>query len=148
MEKLQMVFTVVLSGLTLILLYKQYRIQRYRVKMDLFDRRFKVYSHLRKFIHIGRGEGGTKLEVVQDLLSNIPEHEFIFDNDGEIVKYVNELWKKGLKYHHIRKEVDYLNPNSIESSERQPLLDELHQLTHHFNEEYDLIKNRFHKYLH
>ena len=142
-----MVFTVVLSGLTLILLYKQYRIQQYRVKMDLFDRRFKVYSHVRKFILTGSKDGGTKLEVVQDFLSNIPEYEFIFDKDGEIVKYIDELIDRGLTYHHLREQIMDLNSYPI-GYERDQLIKEKHPHMVFFTSEFRQVKNRFNKYLH
>jgi len=147
MVKLQVVFTVVLSVLTLILLYKQYRIQQYRVKMDLFDRRFKVYSYVRKFIHTGSSKGGTELKDVQDFLSNIPEYEFIFDNDGEIVKYIDELVDRGLTYHHLREQIKDLNSYPI-GYERDQLIKEKHPHMVFFTSEFRQVKNRFNKYLH
>lgn len=147
MVKLQVVSTVVLGFLTLILLYKQYRIQQYRVKMDLFDRRFKVYSHVRKFILTGSKDGGTKLEVVQDFLSNIPEYEFIFDNDGVIVKYIDDLVDRGLKYHHLHEQIKDLNSYPV-GYERDQLIKEKHPHMVFFTSEFIQVKNRFNKYLH
>ncbi|MCX6303978.1 MAG: hypothetical protein NT040_03330 [Bacteroidetes bacterium] len=147
MDKLQVIITTTLSLLTLIFLYKQYRNQRYRVKMDLFDKRFKVYSHVRKFIWMG-SQGGTKLEVVQEFLSNIPEHEFIFDNEGEIVKYIDDLWKKGLDLYHFQEDIKNLNSYPVGSHERDQLIEEKRPYREFFTREYEQVKYRFSKYLH
>ncbi len=147
MTQIQIIFTVVLSGLTLIVLWEQLMIQRYRVKMDLFDKRFKVYSHVRKFILTGSQEGGTKLEIVQDFLSNIPEYEFIFDNKGEIVKYVDDLWKRGLKYSHLLEQSKDLNSFPVNSHERDQLMKEIHPHMEYFTDEYDMVKYKFSKFL-
>ncbi len=147
MEKVQIVITVVLSGLTLMFLRGQYMIQQYRVKMDLFDRRFKVYSHVRKFISTGSKEGGTKLEIVQDFLSNIPEYEFIFDNNGEIVKYIDDLWKRGLDLSHLQEQIRELNSYPESSHERDQLILEKRPHMKFFTHEYEMVKTRFSKYL-
>ncbi len=148
MEKLQVVMTVVLSGLTLFLVYRQYMIQRYRVKMDLFDRRFNVYSHVRKFILTGSKDGGTKLEIIQNFLSNVPEYEFIFDNKSEIVKYINDIVDRGLKYRHLHEQSGDLNSFPVGSHERKQLMDEIHPHVEYFTQEFEMVKYRFTKYLH
>lgn len=147
MKEVVTVISTILSVLTLILLYKQYSNQRYRVKMDLFDRRFKVYSHVRKFILTGSKEGGTKLEVVQEFMSDVPEYEFIFDNDGEIVKYINDLMDKGLEYSHLQEQVNDLISFPV-GYERDQLIQKKRPYGLFFLHEYEGVKHRFSKYLH
>lgn len=147
MKEMVTVISTTLSVLTLILLYKQYSNQRYRVKMDLFDRRFKVYSHVRKFILSGSKEGGTKLEVVQKFMSDVPEYEFIFDNDGEIVKYINDLLDKGLDYSHLQEQVNDLISYPV-GYERDQLIEKKRPYGLFFLHEYENVKHRFSKYLH
>ena len=147
MVKFQVLITVILSVLTLILLLKQYRLQQYRIKMDLFEKRFKVYSHVRKFILTGSKEGGTKLEIVQNFLSDIPEYEFIFDKDGEIVKYIDDLWRKGLDYSHLQEDVNNLHSFPVGSLERDELINKKRPYVEFFTHEFDYVKHRFSKYL-
>jgi len=147
MVQTQMVITIGLSVLTLIVIYGQYRIQRYRIKLDLFDKRFKVYSYIRKFILTGSKDGGTKLEIVQEFLSNIPEYEFIFDNKGEIVKYVEDLWRRGLDYSHLQEDIGNLHSYPPGSPEREQLIKKKHPHMVFFTNEYEEVKNRFSKYL-
>lgn len=146
MKEVETVIPTTLSVLTLILLYKQYNNQRYRVKMDLFDRRFKVYSHVRKFIHSGTGRG-TNLEVIQKFLSDVPEYEFIFDNNGEIVKYINDLMDKGLEYSHLQEQVNDLTSYPV-GYERDQLIEKKRPYRVFFLHEYENVKHRFSKYLH
>jgi hypothetical protein len=82
-----MVITVILGILALILLYRQNCVQRYRIGLDLYDRRFKMYYNIRKFILTGSMESGTKLEVIQEFLSYIPEYELliIIDYNSSVI---------------------------------------------------------------
>jgi hypothetical protein len=139
--------TLILSGLTLVLLYRQYYLQRYHVKMDLFDKRFEVYSHVRKFILAGSKGGGTKLEIVQDLLSNIPEYDFIFDNNGEIVKYIDDLIKRGLDYSYLQEDLGNVYSYPPGSPEREKLIEKKRPYVEFFTHELEGVKYRFSKYL-
>jgi hypothetical protein len=148
MKNIQTIFTVVSIGLTLICLYEQYRIQWDKVKMNLFDKRFKVFSQVEKFILTGSKEGGTKLEIVQDFLSNIPEHNFIFGNHSEIPKYIDDLWRRGLTYSRLREQSNDLNSFPYGSTERKQLIDEIHPHMEFFTSEVEMVKYKFSKYLH
>lgn len=145
MVQTRWIITVILSVLTLTLLYRQYYLQRYRVKMDLFDKRFKVYSHVVKFIHTGIG-GVTDLDVVKKFESDVPEYEFIFDKDGEIVKYINDILDKGLEFSHLRDEIKELNHSDC-FTERDQFILKKRPYVELFDHEFNMVKYRFSKYL-
>jgi hypothetical protein len=146
MKEVETVIPTTLSVLTLMVLYKQYSNQLYRVKMDLFDRRFKVYSHLRKFI-LTVSTKGTNLEVVQKFMSDVPEYEFIFDKDGEMVRYINDLLDKGLDYTQYQEDIKNENSYPFDSIQREELNQKRLPLGRFFLHEFENVKHRFSKYL-
>jgi hypothetical protein len=90
--------TLVVGLFAAYLAYHQYRLSRERFKLDLFEKRFKVFSGARVFLtHIMR-EGKLKdLDPLWEYRAAIGEATFLFDED--ITTYLEEIYKRAVDLH-------------------------------------------------
>lgn len=72
--------------------YRQYRLAQQKLKLDLYDRRFKYWEAV-KALAVGVRTDPTS-EAVVDFISFTWNAEFLFGQD--VVKYLKDLSQKGL----------------------------------------------------
>jgi hypothetical protein len=98
---------LVIGGLTVYIAWKQKDIARAKLKLDLFERRYKIFEQVwttvsdtfsygprdERFGQVGLGRLGTPFNFY------IPEAGFLFGK--KIETYIHELAKKWAQFHHI-----------------------------------------------
>jgi len=90
--------TVVLAAFAAYVALHQYLLGRERFKLDLFDKRFKVFSGTRIFLTHIMHDGNLKdLNHLWDYRAAIGEATFLFDED--ITAYLEEIYQHGVKLH-------------------------------------------------
>ncbi|BAW95903.1 hypothetical protein NIES970_08370 [[Synechococcus] sp. NIES-970] len=92
---------VIAACITTYVAYQQYRINRYRLKFDLYDRRLHIFRHVIKFtISICNHPSWIEPQAWHDsrlaeLDENIQESIFLFDE--EIYKYIKSIREESLE---------------------------------------------------
>jgi hypothetical protein len=79
---------VVIAGL-------QWYLSRERLRLDLFDRRYDVYSKAKEFIAAAYRSDDITYGRVQEFRIAISDAELLFDTD--LANYLDEIWKLGWK---------------------------------------------------
>ncbi len=78
--------------------YQQFRLSREKFKLDLFEKRFAVFAEARTFLtHILHNPSLRTLEPLWEYRAAIGEASFLFDDD--LTRYLEEIYKQGLKLH-------------------------------------------------
>jgi hypothetical protein len=110
--------TVLVASFAAYVAYQQYRVGREKLKLDLFEKRFSVFSATRHILSRISSEGSMPPEVVFKFRTAVSEASFLFDSD--ISNYLNEIDKCALRLWVIDEKLK-TNPLEIE---RNLLLDE------------------------
>lgn len=84
----------VLSLVAAYIAFAQYRVNRNKLKFDLFEKRFKVFIAAKDFIAHNLTSQRPTAEAKLDFIVNTRGAEFLFDSN---VKYIiDEIWKKSV----------------------------------------------------
>lgn len=136
--------TILIAIITILILYQQWKTNHYKYKLDLYDKRFKVYNALRKFLGLllQKGIENVTQEEIREYNINIKESLFLFDKD--IQDYLELINKKTIDFQHIHQTL-VSSKTSVEG-EKQAL--EIYEsLSNWFLAQLDESRNKFLKYL-
>ena len=73
--------SVVTALIALYIAYQQWKTNRDKVKLELYDRRYKIYDATRKFVSSAVRNGDLSNEDFSDFYSILPEARFLFQED-------------------------------------------------------------------
>jgi hypothetical protein len=80
--------------LALCVAWGQWRMEQNRLRLELFDRRSKVYEAARDYLKAAR-QGTLTFQSEFTYLSSIQAAIWLFDNDPRIMRFLHqELWRK------------------------------------------------------
>jgi hypothetical protein len=95
-SSLPLVFWYLQGSLTLLVAFfaayiavRQWKTNAGRVKLDLFDRRFRVFTQVREILSVVLRDGDVKLDNFQRFRSETFEAQLLFRS--EIMEYINEI---------------------------------------------------------
>ena len=126
---------IVLTVFGLYIAIQQYRTNRKRIKNDLFDRRYAVFSAILEFISkIAKGGSVTQEDRIE-FMSSTRGAEFLFDKT--IKDYIDEIWEKTVDAGAWAEDNTYHNTASDRAEAKKWLYGE-----------FSAIDKRFRKYLH
>ncbi|WP_276681052.1 hypothetical protein [Thalassolituus oleivorans] len=121
----------------------QWKINRNRLKHELFDRRYEQYEAVRKFLASIMTSGQSKIEAQQEYLICTSGIEFTYSK--ELSEYLNEnIWRPSIDLECTQAEL-----NSLASSEeRSHLARKAAELKKKLFKEMEDIDDVFRPYLH
>lgn len=136
--------TTILVALTVALIaYQQHRLARDRFKLDLFERRFHVYSATKAFMQAALGEPEEILNAHFNLARDIEEAQFIFSD--EVYAYLKRARKNGLDLRKVINRLAVLKKNQWQRSEEDvsELTEKEQELIEWFGTELQNLGERF-----
>lgn len=86
--------TVFLTATTAAVAYQQYDVARNKLKLDLFEKRFKVVEALRLFLSQAHGKGEINEDDLNTYRIAIFEAPYLFEQD--LVDYLQNVWSRGI----------------------------------------------------
>lgn len=89
--------SVVTALIALYIAFQQWKTNRDKVKLDLYDRRYKIYDETRRFIASAVRNGDLTNDDFSKFYSVLPEARFLFQED--VYCYMQELINKGASLH-------------------------------------------------
>lgn len=146
------VIQVIIAGLLAYIAWQNYKInqasfyvQKDKLRLDLFERRLKIFESCQTFFSFICREGKTTREELYRLTGATSNAEFLFGK--EIKLYIDEVGKRGLKLIHLIERLR--NQESEIGDERNILANEVEVLEKWFQEQFtDNAHTLFRKYLH
>jgi hypothetical protein len=121
--------------------YQQFRLAREKFKLDLFEKRFAVYSAARKLVSIIVQKAHIENKDLFDSLRDTHDSTFLFDQ--EIVDYLEVLYHKAVDLDTAQRKYGPLPVGD----ERTRLADIEHDLLIEFGNELRKLKDAFAPYL-
>ncbi|MCC6934198.1 MAG: hypothetical protein IT406_00680 [Candidatus Yanofskybacteria bacterium] len=117
------------------------RIQKDKLRLDLFERRLKVFSACQELFATILREANVDRDRLFKFLRDSSDVEFLFGD--EIKTYLDEIYKKGLKLSYINQRL-----NSGSQEKREELAEEDSQILGWFEKQFSVSRDFFRKYLH
>lgn len=124
---------------------KRLHIEEYKLKLDLYNKRFRIFEETKKVLHKIVQEAHIEIIELRDFRFSTNESKFLFDN--EIFQFLEELKTKAINLNHTERNLKDLNNYPVYSQQREEKIRESMELTSWFNFEYDNIESKFEKYL-
>jgi hypothetical protein len=94
LSTVQGVLTLMIAGIAVYIAWQQWKTNALKVRIDLFDRRMKVYEAVQAFLRHVLMKGGAELSSYGELVVAIDTAEFLFDR--ELTEYLQKFSKEGL----------------------------------------------------
>jgi hypothetical protein len=116
---------------------------RYRLRLELFDKRYGQFDAARSFIASIAGTGALDMEERRKFLAATAGSVFLFDND--LVAYLKLLHTKAIELRHTQRR---LEAHNLQDEEHNRLNEKDSELVGWFAEQFTELELRFRPYLH
>jgi hypothetical protein len=138
-------FPPLIAGIAVYVAIRQWQINRQRVKLDLFDRRFRVFLEVRKILSSVLPEARATREDFLRFRTGVAESYFIFG--PEIENYLQEIYLHGINL--ASAEDRYRQPKQQRADDHDPkkLAEQMNLHLAWLTDELPLAKEKFKKYL-
>jgi hypothetical protein len=113
--------TPVIAAVTTYIAIQQYRTNKLKFKLEVFDRRYAIYQGVKKFIYFAVREGNVSDGAIFELNEETQDAFFLFDKRVE--GYVNELRSNGARLMYVNNKLADVNRLPM-GDERSGLADE------------------------
>lgn len=136
--------TAIIAAVAVWLSYLQHKTNALRLKHELFERRFQVYTAFRSFLGGIIHEGKTSHGACLTMLRETSQAEFLFG--PEIPAYLLSAYHKGLDLVESHRKLDDA-PRLPVGEERSRVAHENAEQLRWFNNQYTVLPKLFGKYL-
>lgn len=126
--------------------YRQYKTSDNKLRLDLYDRRHQIFNKLVSALQEILTENKVKDEHILNLHTIKIQGYFLFEED--VSNYLDEVFKKVDNLHMlIRTFIDQQSSNANQVEETKRDLEEKSQLMKWIEEQFEISKTKFAKYL-
>jgi hypothetical protein len=144
---LQGLLTPVIGVTTAYIAYQQWRGARYRLRMDQYERRLRIYQSVVAFVRLVVHDFNPGLPQLMQFPADTAEADFLFDED--IPAYIDQLYKRAWDLHAAHKEYrDFTQPVRPNEPDQNKVLEMMHSAEKWFVEQLPVAKEKFKQYLH
>ena len=137
-----LLLSATIGFLTIYIAWQQHNINKLKIRSDLFDRRFKIYQELMKFLARIMQNGTTSNDDLIQLLRNTAESEFLFGH--KVAEFIDSLYKRGNELNTVTKR---LNATGYPPAEREKLVRIEAEHLDWFKKQFDTAKEIFKEHL-
>lgn len=122
------IITTIIAVIGAYIAYQQQKINKHKLRLDLYDRRLNIYRSIMNFISTVTQDGEVNIEDIIKYKVLTSDAEFLFDK--EVKEMINEIYNNALKF----------RKKNIKNMDDTDLLA-------WFTEQYDTVNEIFQKYL-
>ncbi len=128
MENYIKVITIIIAVIGAFIAFEQWRINKNKLRLDLYERRLNVYRSTINFIGTAVRDSNIEIEKIIEFRTATSEAEFLFDKE-------------------VREKLDIIYDNAIKLRYRSIKENDESALLFWFSNQYDEVTNIFRRYL-
>ncbi len=128
----QTILTILIAGIATYIAYQQHRTNRNKLKLDLFDRRIKVFYALRDSLVLFQRHLAIEYNDISELRRSLIGSDFLFGK--EVIEFNEKVVGWLISFASEREE---LQSGELEPDERKARLDRKHEMTKNLVEALD-----------
>lgn len=137
--------TPMIAVTTALILYWQFRLEKNRWRLALWDKRYPVFEATRQYLSFIIINANITQEELYKFQRNSKDKEFLFGRD--IREYLNELYNKGNDLIYHTRQIEALEKKDNKEEKRLRLIDEQTELMAWFLKQVEESKKLFGEYL-
>lgn len=141
MDDFWKLITLLLACFGAYLAYQQFRLGREKFKLDLFEKRFSVFSGVRLFLSEILRDGDTDLNAIFRYRASIAEASFLFESD--VADYLEEIYKRAVRMNTLEMKLKDVPVGE----ERNQLVDQKFEELTWLTDQLPVLKVKFGRYL-
>jgi hypothetical protein len=127
---------------TLILIF-QHRLEKQRWRLDLYDKRYRVFEATMEYLRYIKIERYITDDVMRNFIRNSKEKDFLFGED--VQQFLNDLFNKGIDFQRHALKTD--NNRTLPEEKYQRLVDEEAALFDWLFKQSEAARDLFKRYL-
>jgi len=132
--------TPMIAILAVWIAYQQHKTSRYKLRLDLYDKRFEVFHRLISLVSSVVQQGNVTDEQLFEFLRSTAYANFLFDKDIEI--YLEQVYRKGIDLHYLEKRIKELS-----GDKQKEVYDKRDIIFNWFKDQFTESRKRFGRYL-
>lgn len=141
LEIINLIVSTIITVVVAFILYEQKEIKKYQLKLDLYEKRYKMYVIIVEYL--ARIARETTIENKHYFEFRIKTNEATFFFDDDIKELIKEIGDKSLDLKQLYKKTENgLNHNELNETEKAHS-----ELTKWFGHKLDTLAGKFEKYL-
>lgn len=125
--------------------YQQWQTNERRLFLDLYDRRLKIYEHVRKLFGVVTRDANVGLDELRQFYSETQEADFLFG--PEIRAYIDELFDHGGNLYRWNAEYRDHSMVTPPTYDHKKVVDNKYKELEWFAAQVEFVKPKFNKYL-
>ena len=145
-EILKGLLTPLIACLTVYIAFQQWKTNKQRLKLDLYDRRIRIYQEVKKIIRsIVRSGVAFNADEILDFRHSVFDAHFLFGE--EVIKYLDEIDSRANNLCYYVIQTSDRDNDKIKTDEYQKIVDDRYKELKWLTDQFRLSKNKFDKYL-
>ena len=138
------IIAAIIGSLGFYIAYLQYRINRNKLRLDLFEKRLDAYEALQRFFTSMLQHAAFKDEAISMLHEARYKSRFLFGQD--IRDHIEELWRKGFEMRNLARKIH--GPEALPvGADRSKIVEEEHVILKWFMDQINGSQERYERYL-
>lgn len=125
--------------------YQQWKLNRQKLFLDLYDRRLKIYEEVRQILGIVARDARASYDDLLKFRKAVSEADFLFE--PEISKYIKEIYQHGVKLCYWNEECRDFTQAKPDGYDHQKVCDGMHAELNWLTQQFEPAKQKFRKYL-
>jgi len=125
--------------------WQQWQTNKQKLNLERYDRRLHVYEEVRKILSIIVRDADASTEDLLSFITSVSEADFLFG--PEIPKYINQVYKRGLKLSKWNKQYRDYTQKEPKGYDHNTVVNEMHKELMWLTEQFNPAKEIFKKYL-
>ena len=138
-------FPPLVAGIAVYVAIRQWQTNKQKVKLDLFDRRFRVFLEVRKVLSSVLAEARASREDFLRFRTGVAESYFMFG--PEIENYLNEIYLHGIQLASADDRYRQPKEQRPDNHDAKKLAEEMNTHLTWLTEQLPLAKEKFKRYL-
>ena len=131
----------IIAGIVAYIAYMQFKTNRDRLRLELYEKRFSIYKGLNTIIRSYIRDLDISIDALKEFRAKTHEAAFLFDDD--IVQYLEEVYNNARKLNSL----NYKNKKNLPDPEGGKIVKEIQETGNWLERQLIDSKHKFSKYL-
>jgi len=125
--------------------WQQWKTNQQKLKLEKYDRRLHVYEEVKKILSIILRDANASTDELLRFRTSVSEADFLFRS--EIIEYIDEIYKRGLKLRRWNQKYRDCTQAKLKDDDHNKIVEEIDKELTWLTEQFDPAKEKFRKYL-
>lgn len=125
--------------------WQQWKLGERRMKLDLYDRRKRIYEELKKLFDIVSRDATVDIRELADYWVNVSEADFLFQSD--VTAYLRDVYDHGLRLWKSNRDYRDYTQKKPPGYDHDKVVESMDQELEWFSKQGEIALQKFKKYL-